>query len=201
MGGVGASLPVELERAREAAEESRTVVLVEGVSDRRAIEALARRRRRHLDAEGITIVAMAGATNARRFLGLLGPDGYDVRLTGLCDQGEIGLLSRAMRDAGLGAHPTTADMERVGFYVCVRDLEDELIRALGVDRVEAIIEDQGAIRSFRSFQNQPAQRGKALERQLWRWMGNRKIPYARLLVDALDLERVPRPLDDLLAGL
>jgi hypothetical protein len=30
-------------------------------------------------------------------------------------------------------------------------------------------------------------------------MGNRKIRYARLLVEALDLAQVPRPLDSVLA--
>jgi hypothetical protein len=29
--------------------------------------------------------------------------------------------------------------------------------------------------------------------------GSRKIRYARLLVDALDLEKIPRPLDQVLA--
>lgn len=45
--------------------KTRTVVLVEGVSDKSAIEALAERRGRNLAAEGISIVAMGGATNIR----------------------------------------------------------------------------------------------------------------------------------------
>ena len=47
----------------------------------------------------------------------------------------------------------------------------------------------------------PAWRVRATEEQLRRFMGSgarRKIRYARLLVDALDLERVPRPLDRVL---
>ena len=32
------------------------------------------------------------------------------------------------------------DMERLGFYVCIEDLEDELIRGLGAARVEALID-------------------------------------------------------------
>lgn len=175
------------------------MILVEGVSDQRAIETLAGRHHRDLRAEGVTIVPIAGATNARRFLTLLGPSGYDLRLAGLCDQGETGMFRQGLEEAGLRPGRTRADMERVGFFVCVRDLEDELIRALGAGTVEEIIEAQGHTRAFHSFQNQPAQRGKTLERQLWRWMGNRKIGYARLLVDALDLDRVPRPLDRVLA--
>src|ERR1019366_10270846 len=82
------------------------------------------------------------------------------------------------------------------------DLEDELIRALGVASVEHIIQAHGEIRSFRVLQKQPAQQGQSPERQLHRFMGTRagrKSQYARLLVDALDLARVPRPLDRVLA--
>jgi hypothetical protein len=86
--------------------------------------------------------------------------------------------------------------------VCVADLEDELIRALGVDSVEGVVEAQGELPPFRTFQKQPAQRGRSKEAQLRRFMGTRsgrKIEYARLLVDALDLGQVPRPLDLVLA--
>ena len=95
-------------------------------------------------------------------------------------------------------------MERLGFYVCVADLEDELIRALGATSVEAVIDSQGDLGSFRTFQKQPAWRGRSIEGQLRRFMGSadrRKIRYARLLVAALDLDRVPRPLDGVLAHL
>jgi hypothetical protein len=86
--------------------------------------------------------------------------------------------------------------------VCTADLEDELIRALGTAAVEQIIQAQGEIRSFRIFQKQPAQQRRSPERQLHRFMGTRsgrKSQYARLLAGALDLTRVPRPLDRVLA--
>ena len=57
---------------------------------------------------------------------------------------------------------------------------------------------QGHTRRFRSFQNQPAQREKTIERQIWRWLGNHKISYAPLMVEALDLDRVPEPMQGLL---
>ena len=93
-------------------------------------------------------------------------------------------------------------MERLGFYVCVEDLEDELIRALGADAVEEVVDAQGDLGSFRTLQKQPAWRGQPREEQLRRFMGSggsRKIRYARLLVDALELDQMPRPLDLLLA--
>jgi hypothetical protein len=198
MGGAGAVLDDELERARAAGAQGRTVVLVEGVSDRRAIEALARRRGQDLHASGVTVVPMAGITNAARFLSLLGPQGFDTRLSGLYDRGEEAAFAHALQRAGLGEALTTPAMNELGFFVCVRDLEDELIRALGAERMDAVIREQGELRRFRSFQRQPAQRGKSIERQLWRWMGNRKIRYASVLVDALDLSAIPSPLERLL---
>jgi len=180
----------------------RAVILVEGASDQAALEALAERRGRALDAQGISIRQMGGATNIGRFLGLFGPGGLGVRLAGLCDAAEEGYFQRAFERAGFGASLSRADMEALGFYVCIPDLEDELIRALGVASVEQIIQAQGEIRSFRILQKQPAQQGRSPEEQLHRFMGTRsgrKSRYARLLMEALDLARVPRPLDQVLA--
>jgi hypothetical protein len=174
-------------------------VLVEGISDQVALEALAARRGRNLDAEGIAIVPMGGAHKIASFLDRFGPQGMDVRLAGLCDAAEEGDFRRALERAGLGSNLTRADMERLGFYVCVANLEEELTRSLGAAAVEQVIDAQGELGSFRTFQKQPAKRGQTHEVQLWQFMWNRKIRYATLLVDALDLTRVPRPLDRVLA--
>ncbi|MGW2181519.1 TOPRIM nucleotidyl transferase/hydrolase domain-containing protein [Streptomyces sp. NPDC001732] len=202
----GAGAPAAAAAARELAAGAglRTVVLVEGASDRVALETLAARHGRALDAEGIAVVPLGGATNIGRFLNLLGPRGLGVALAGLCDAGEEGHFSRALERAGLGSDLARADMEPLGFHVCVADLEEELIRALGAASVQRVIETQGDLRAFRIFQKQPAQRERSVERQLRRFMGTisgRKSQYARSLVDALDLGRVPRPLDRLLAQL
>jgi hypothetical protein len=77
-----------------------------------------------------------------------------------------------------------------------------LIRSLGAAAVEEVVAAQGELGSFRTLQNQAAHRGRTNEQQLRRFMGTRggrKIQYARLLVDALDLTRMPRPLDRVLA--
>jgi hypothetical protein len=177
-------------------------VLVDGVSDQSALEALAERRGRNLEAEGISVVAMGGAQRIGRFLDLFGPQGLDVRLAGLCDAAEEGDCRRGLERAGLGSNLTRADMESLGFYVCVADLEDELIRALGAAAVEQVVAAQGELGSFRTLQKQAAWQGRTNEEQLRRFMGSggrRKIRYARLLVEALDLTQVPRPLDRVLA--
>lgn len=180
----------------------RAVVLVEGVSDRLALEGLAARRGRNLDAESISIVPMGGATNIRGYLDRFGPRGLNVRLAGLCDAAEERDFQRALELAGIGSDLTRDDMESLGFYVCVNDLEEELIRALGPASVERIIQAQGELGSFRTFQKQPAQEGRTVEAQLRRFMGTRsgrKALYARLLVEGLDLTQVPRSLDGVLA--
>jgi hypothetical protein len=183
-------------------ESTAAVVLVEGISDKIALEALAQRRGRNLAAEGVSIVPMGGAQAIGRFLGLVGPSGLDLELAGLCDAGEEPEFRRALERAGLGSELDRDDMERLGFYVCVPDLEYELIRSVGVAAIEQIARAQGDLRSFRTLQKQSAWRGRNSEEQLRRFMGSggrRKTRYARLLVDALDLARVPRPLEGVLA--
>ena len=189
--------------APAAVVDSRAVVLVEGVSDQRAVETLAERRGRDLPAEGVSVVPIGGAQSIGRFLNAFGPEGLDVRLAGLCDAGEEGEFRRGLERAGLGSNLTRVAMESLGFYVCEADLEDELIRALGAAAVEQVVDAQGDLGSFRTLQKQAAWQGRTTEDQLRRFFGSgarRKIRYARLLVAALDLAQVPRPLDLVLAS-
>lgn len=112
----------------------RTVVLLEGLSDAAAVGALAARDGRDLAAEGVCVLPMGGAMNVGRFSALLGPRGLGLRLTGLCDERELGHYARGWRRAGAGGD---------GVFVCAADLEDELIRALGVERVTELVREQG----------------------------------------------------------
>jgi hypothetical protein len=189
-----------MDGAIEAAATTRAVILVEGISDRVALEALASRRGRDLLAEGLSVVAMGGAKNIRRSLERFGPRGLGVTLGGLCDEAEEADFRRGLEHVGLGSDLSRSDMERLGFYVCVEDLEDELIRALGADAVMDVIDTRGELGAFRTLQKQPGWRGRPVELQLRRFLGNRsrKIECAPLFIDALDLSRVPRPLDEVL---
>jgi predicted ATP-dependent endonuclease of OLD family len=177
---------------------TRAVVLVEGVSDQLALEALAKRRGRSLDAERISILSIGGSKNIKTFLDRFGPQGLNVRLAGLYDAAEEGDFRRGLERAGFGSNLSRADMEQLGFYACVTDLEDELIRSLGAAEVERVIEANRELRALRSFQSQPQWRGRSQEAQLRRFFGThsgRKIESGALLVEALDLNQVPRPLD------
>ena len=180
--------------------EPRAVVLVEGVSDGVAVETLAERQGRDLGAERVAIVPVGGAQALGRHARELAPKG--VKVAGLYDAGEEPDVRRALACAGFGTDMPHADLEAHGFYVCVEDLEDELIRALGAAAVLAVVEAQGELGSFRTLQKQPVQRDWQLERQLRRFIGTkagRKSRYARLLVEALEPDRVPRPLRAVLA--
>ncbi len=147
---------------------------------------------------------MGGATNIGSFLARFGPHGLNVGLAGLCDEAETRFFQRGLERAGFGANLTRSAMETHRFYVCEADLEDELIRSLGSAAVERILEANGDLASFRTLQQQPAQQGRSEQAQLRRFMGTRggrKIHYGPVLVHALDLARVPSPLDSLLAHL
>ena len=173
-------------------------VLVEGISDLLALEALGRRHGRDLRAEGVEIVPIGGAQAITRFLVQFG----GLRLAGLCDAGEEAEFRRGLERAGMGVGLDRAGMEALGFFVCEDDLEDELIRAVGAAAIQRIAAEQGDIGAFRTLQKQPEWRGRPVEQQLRRWLGSggrRKTRYATLLVEAVDLARVPRPLDGVLA--
>jgi hypothetical protein len=175
----------------------RYVVLVEGESDRMALQTLADRRGRYLAAEGVTVVAMGGITNTRTFALHYGPHGLGIPLAGMYDAPEEAKLRHGLAAAGLDAALEPAGLADMGFHKCSMDLEDELIRALGVEAVEAVIEAAGETRSLRLLAGMPAQRGWRRDAVLRRFLGvrsGRKSRYARLLVDALDTSQVPEPL-------
>jgi len=166
--------------------KSNAVVLVEGPSDRIALETLATRRGRDLAAEGIRVVAIGGAQAIERTLRELNA----VRVAGLYDVAEERDVLRGLERAGRGAE---------GFFACEPDLEGELVRSLGTERMLELIEARGQLGAFTTYRKQPAQRAKPLEAQLHGWLHNWKIRYAAPLVEALDLDRVPRPLEQVLA--
>lgn len=176
-----------------------TIVLVEGESDRLALAAVARRLRVDLDAVA-EVRSLDGITNLRkrlaelRALGALRP-----RVLGLYDANELQQVARTLLDEGIHTQlpGTLGGLERVGFFACVRDLEDEVIRAATVDQLESALAASADLNRFRTFQAQPAQRERPLEAQLHRFAGTaggRKARFAVDIIEQLSLERMPRPL-------
>jgi hypothetical protein len=187
--------PLSLERAQQIVTEAKadTVVLAEGWSDQAAIETLADRVGLNLAAMGIAVLPIGGATNARQFADRFGSQGLGLRLAGLYDIPEERHFLRALSGGMVTSAFGRTDAERLGFYACSEDLEDELIRALGPDAVEQVVTAEGEIGALRRFQVQPAQLGRPVHAQLRRFIGTRagrKIRYGALLAGALDLANI-----------
>jgi hypothetical protein len=170
------------------------IVLVEGVSDQIAVDTLARRLG-GAKMSGLAVVRVGGAQGLHRMLGTIRERQPRVPVTGLYDVGEAHVIRRALEDAGLLT--SAGAVEDVGFFACNADLEDELIRACGPTVVEECLARNADLAAFRKLQKQPQWRDRAVEAQLRRWLASgarRKLRYARILVDAVPLERMPPPL-------
>lgn len=167
-------------------------MLVEGESDKAAVESLAPRYGVDLDDLGATVVSMGGAGNFGRFITEATAQGH--RVGGLYDEGEERFVLRALnRQEG-------EDVTKQGFFACRRDLEEELVRAIGAAGVMALVEAEGETKSFHSFANQPEHRDESVEAQLHRFLGTkggRKIRYGTVLGEAVELDRIPEPLEGL----
>ena len=168
-------------------------ILVEGESDRAAVETLAPRYGIDLAAEGVELVAMGGAGNVGRHLAEQTAEGR--RVGGLYDEAEERFVARALgRQEG-------EDLTRQGFFACRRDLEEELIRAIGLTEMTALIDAHGELDAFRTLQHQPAHRGGEVADQMRRFLGTtsgRKIRYGAIMAEAVPLESLPEPLEGLL---
>jgi hypothetical protein len=181
----------------------RTLVLVEGDSDVGAVHALADRVGCDLDLHRIQIWSADGVTNFSKVLAEFVRTHPGAEFCGMYDVADERHVRRALANAAIpiAAHES---LEAFGFFACVADLEDELIRALGAEAVERVLEAQAELISFRRFQAMPQHRRAPVHHQLRRFLGTRatrKIRFAQRLVETLDLARLPRPLVQLAARL
>ena len=195
------SVEAAVTRAAHRARGSQAAILVEGVSDQFAVEMLAARLGRDLSGEGTVVVPMGGAHAIERLATELGPRGLGLRLSGLCDRAEVGIFEKGLLNAGVMAR--SERLGDVGFFTCVEDLEDELIRAAGTRRMEGLFADNDDLGRFRKLQLQPEWREAEPGAQMRRFLGSgsrRKLRYSGAVVAALPLDEVPQPLNDLLVA-
>jgi len=174
----------------------RTLVLVEGDSDAAAVRALAGLIGCDLGLHRIEIRSAAGVTNFSRELVDFVRTHAGADFCGMYDVSDARHVRRALTDAGVLV-AADESLESFGFFACVADLEDELIRALGAEAVERVIEAQAELKSFRRFQAMPQHQGTPLHQQLRRFLGTRatrKIRLAQRLVEALAPAGLPPPL-------
>ena len=166
---------------------ARGVVLVEGVSDQIAVDAAAQVI--GVDLAGVVVMPIGGAHAIARALGDL-----DARLVGdvpvavLCDEREAPYVERAL-----------ADSTRLGVraFVCRADLEDELIRAAGIDRLDALVARVGDTAPFARMSAQPAWSDEPHPARFRRFVGagaGRKHRYAAAIPTVLGPDEIPAPL-------
>lgn len=159
-----------------------SALLVEGPSDVNAVVALAEVL--GVELAGVEVIDLGGITNVRRGLAEL-PD--QVAAGVLHDAGEADHVHRVLADA---------DRE-VATFECVADLEDELIRALGLERALAVVAEGGDFAAWRTISRQPFHRDRQPEQVLRRFLGagsGRKKRYGGLLAAALGPDEAPAPL-------
>ena len=145
------------------------------------MSAVARRQGRTL--EGVAIQVLGGATKVEAQVSRYRALNDRTAMVGLCDANEAPLFHGC---EGLD------EVE-----VCDANLEDELLRAVGLDRMVDFISSQGELAAFETFQKQPPWRDRPLQPQLMRFWGTRarrKTRYAEELVSWISDERMPTPL-------
>ena len=180
---------------------ARAIVLVEGVTDQLAVMLAARRLGRDLEAGGVSVVPINGAHAIGRFLRKMGAEEPGAKLAGLYDEGEEAVIGAALERTGYGPQPDRSQLEKIGFFACSVDLEDELIRAAGEAHLLRLIEREGDTQPWHTFQHQAAWHGRPVDQQFRRFirsMSERNSRYVRAIVETIDPSRLPRPLRSLL---
>ena len=160
------------DEALARAADARAVVLVEGVSDQIAVEVLADRLGRDLEADGVVVVPIGGAHAVRKTLADFA-DRPTVRLSGLVDWAEAELFVAAAADSAA----LTPDR----IHACDADLEEELIRAMEPTELEALLAPAAG------------PRGRVLDAMRYASLGGGKRLRPFLVLESARMFEVPRP--------
>jgi len=175
----------------------RTIVLVEGVTDELALTLAARRSGRDLKAEDVSVIPINGAHAIARILVRLVAEEPGAKLAGLYDEGEEEVVRTALERAGYGQNLSRGRLEELGFFACIADLEDELIRAAGESILSRLIVLEGDAQPWHTFRSQRAWHGRPVDQQFRRFIrsvSERNSRYIRAIVESIEPSRLPRPL-------
>jgi len=176
---------------------ARRVVFVEGITDYQAVRVIAARLDCDLDAKGVAVVALDGAASLTTFLQIMGPQGLDLAIGGICDADYEEEWCKYLTAAGLPA-ATRQDLNRLGFFVSDLDLEDELVNALGTTAAQMVFANEDASARFQNYAAQPAHRDKALHEQIRGFVQTKKSYWTPRLAGAVTAASVPRSVKDVL---
>lgn len=176
---------------------ARRVAFVEGITDYQTVRVIAATLGRHLDAEGIAVVALDGAASLTTFLQIMGPEGLELAVGGICDADYEADWCSYLTAAGLPAS-NRQDLNALGFYVSDLDLEDELVTALGTTAAQLVFANDGATQRFQNYSGQPAHKGKSLHEQVRGFAQTKKVYWTPRLAAAVTAASVPTSIKDLL---
>src|SRR5260370_25795972 len=152
---------------------------------------------RSLKAEGVSVVPINGDYAVSRFVRRLAAQERGAKLAGLYDEGEEEVIRAALERAGYGPNLDRSRLEGVGFFACIADLEDELIRAASESNLARLIELEGDVQPWHTFRNQQAWHDRPADQQFRRFIrsvSERNSRYIRAIVETIHPSRLPRPL-------
>ncbi|MFP5327844.1 MAG: ATP-dependent endonuclease [Acidimicrobiia bacterium] len=159
---------------------ARSVLAVEGPSDRILVERVAELTDLDLDRLGVAVFDLDGAKLFPFAYDVFGPGGFDLKLTGLVDEDARGTWASAV---GVGP----ADLEAAGYVVCDPDLEGVYIDTLGVGTVIAMLLASPKMTETSMLQScKVATLGDITRDLLWEYCKGRKVPAALAVAAALD---------------
>jgi len=160
---------------------ARSVLAVEGPSDRIMVERVAALTGLDLDRLGVAVFDLDGAKLFPFAYDVFGPGGFDLKLTGIVDED-----ARATWATAVGVDPT--DLESAGYVVCDPDLEGVYIDSLGVGAVIAMLLASPQMTEASMLQScKVATLGDITRDSLWNYCKGRKVQAALAVAASLDL--------------
>lgn len=161
---------------------ARKLLFVEGAADRVIVEAIAANAGVSLDRAAVSVFSLDGADKLKKVLEIVGEKGFDLALSGLCDEdredawaGALGIKPKHLGANGFFVARSDLDHEYVPL-LGARVVADELI-ASGIAREQGLLNASGAS-SLDNLTSQDV--ADFITKQ-----DNRKIPAARVLAPLL----------------